>query len=70
MGFIQDVINGVKMMIETFKRIICFLNSVPRRIANLNAGFESIFNGTNVVEEAFAERSIDAQVARKTPTWL
>ena len=47
MGFIEDVVNGVKYMIETFKRIICFLASVPKRIQNINAGFENIFNGIN-----------------------
>ena len=47
MSFVQDVINGVKYMIETFKRIICFLASVPKRIQNINAGFENIFNGIN-----------------------
>ena len=47
MGFISDVIDGVKYMIETFKRIICFLASVPKRISNINAGFENIFNGIN-----------------------
>jgi phage-related protein len=47
MWFISDVINGVKYMIETFKRIICFLASVPKRVSNINAGFENIFNGIN-----------------------
>lgn len=47
MGFVQDVINGINYMIETFKRIICFLASVPKRISNINAGFENIFNGIN-----------------------
>ena len=47
MGFIQDIINGIKNMIQTFKRIICFLGSVPMRIRNINAGFENIFNGIN-----------------------
>jgi len=55
MGFIEDVINGVKMMIETFKRIICFLDTVPRRISNLNAGFENIFNGINREFEAIGK---------------
>ena len=45
MSFIQDVIDGVKYMIETFKRIICFLASVSKRVSNINAGFENIFNG-------------------------
>jgi hypothetical protein len=55
MGFIQDVIDGVKMMIDTFKKIICFLTSVPRRISNLNAGFENVFNGINAEFEAIGK---------------
>jgi len=55
MGFIQDVINGVKYMIETFKRIICFLASVPKRIKNINAGFENIFNGINAEFDAIGK---------------
>lgn len=47
MGFIQDIIAGIRNMIDTFKRIICFLGSVPVRIRNINAGFENIFNGIN-----------------------
>jgi len=47
MGFIEDIIAGIKNMIQTFKRIICFLGSVPMRIRNINAGFENIFNGIN-----------------------
>ena len=47
MGFIQDIIAGIRNMIDTFKRIICFLGSVPMRIRNINAGFENIFNGIN-----------------------
>jgi hypothetical protein len=47
MSFITDIIAGIKNMIQTFKRIICFLESVPMRIRNINAGFENIFNGIN-----------------------
>lgn len=47
MSFIEDIIAGIKNMIQTFKRIICFLGSVPMRIRNINAGFENIFNGIN-----------------------
>lgn len=47
MSFISDVINGIRMMIQTFKRIICFFGSVPRRISNINAGFGNIFKGIN-----------------------
>ena len=47
MGFIEDIIDGIRNMIQTFKRIICFLGSVPMRIRNINAGFENIFNGIN-----------------------
>jgi hypothetical protein len=55
MGFVQDVINGVKYMIETFKRIICFLASVSKRINNINAGFENIFNGINAEFDAIGK---------------
>ena len=55
MGFVQDVINGVKYMIETFKRIICFLASVSKRISNINAGFENIFNGINAEFDAIGK---------------
>ena len=55
MSFVQDVINGVKYMIETFKRIICFLASVPKRIQNINAGFENIFNGINAEFDAIGK---------------
>lgn len=47
MSFLEDIIDGIKNMIQTFKRIICFLGSVPMRIRNINAGFENIFNGIN-----------------------
>ena len=49
MGFIQDIINGIKYMIETFKRIVCFFNSVPTRIRNINSGFSNIFKGIKVL---------------------
>jgi len=39
---LADFIDGIKNMIEGFKRIICFLASVPRRISNINAGFDNI----------------------------
>lgn len=48
MGFIEDVINGVKMMIEGFKRIICFFGSIPRRISNINSSLSNIFKGINL----------------------
>ena len=55
MSFIQDVIDGVKYMIETFKRIICFLASVSKRVSNINAGFENIFNGINAEFDAIGK---------------
>lgn len=55
MSFIDDIINGIKMMIQTFKRIVCFLNSVPIRIRNINAGFENIFNGINAEFDAIGK---------------
>ena len=47
MKFIDDLVDGIKYMIETFKRIVCFFESVPVRVRNINAGFENIFNGIN-----------------------
>jgi hypothetical protein len=55
MGFIQDIIKGIRNMIDTFKRIICFLGSVPMRIRNINAGFENIFNGINAEFDAIGK---------------
>ena len=55
MGFVQDIIDGIAYMIETFKRIICFLASVPKRIQNINAGFENIFNGINAEFDAIGK---------------
>lgn len=55
MSFITDVINGIQNMIRDFKRIICFLGTVPLRIRNLNAGFENIFNGINAEFEAIGK---------------
>ena len=55
MSFITDIIDGIKEMIQTFKRIICFLGSVPTRIRNINAGFENIFNGINAEFDAIGK---------------
>lgn len=55
MSFITDIINGIRNMIRDFKRIICFLGTVPLRIRNLNAGFENIFNGINAEFEAIGK---------------
>tara|TARA_B100000902_G_scaffold336675_1_gene337094 strand:- start:747 stop:1427 length:681 start_codon:yes stop_codon:yes gene_type:complete len=55
MGFVQDIINGIAYLVETFKRIICFLASVPKRIQNINAGFENIFNGINAEFDAIGK---------------
>ena len=55
MSFITDIINGIRMMIETFRRIICFLGSVPTRIRNINAGFANIFKGINAEFDAIGK---------------
>lgn len=55
MGFIQDIINGIKEMIQAFRRIICFLGTVPTRIRNLNAGFSNIFKGINAEFDAIGK---------------
>lgn len=55
MSFITDIINGIRNMIRDFKRIICFLGTVPLRIRNLNAGFENIFNGINAEFDAIGK---------------
>jgi hypothetical protein len=55
MGFIGDIINGIKNMIKTFKQIICFLSTVPTRIENINAGFGNIFKGINTEFEAIGK---------------
>jgi hypothetical protein len=36
---------GVFIMIENFKRIVCFLESVPKRARNVTAGVSNIFLG-------------------------
>ena len=43
---------GIDALIQDFLRIICFLNNVPTRFANVGAGFDSIFDG--VVQEFVA----------------
>tara|TARA_B110000879_G_scaffold158586_1_gene204756 strand:+ start:3008 stop:3670 length:663 start_codon:yes stop_codon:yes gene_type:complete len=55
MGFIQNVIGGVKNMIKNFKIIICFLSTVPNRINNINAGFNNIFKGFTTEFEAIGK---------------
>ena len=41
---------GIDAMIQDFLRIVCFLNNIPARFANIGAGFDSVFKG---VEEEF-----------------
>ena len=43
---------GIDALIQDFLRIVCFLNNVPMRFANVGAGFDSIFDG--VVQEFVA----------------
>lgn len=47
MSLLMDIVNGLDYLIATFKRIICFLASVPRRVSNINAGYKNIFDGIN-----------------------
>lgn len=47
MSLLMKIVNGIDYLIETFRRIICFLGSVPRRISNINAGYKNIFDGIN-----------------------
>jgi hypothetical protein len=48
----SDMTAGIDALIEDFIRIVCFLNNVPMRFANVGAGFDSIFDG--VVQEFVA----------------
>lgn len=41
---------GIDALIQDFLRIVCFLNNIPTRFANIGAGFDSVFKG---VEEEF-----------------
>lgn len=41
---------GIDAMIQDFLRIVCFLNNIPARFANIGAGFDSVFQG---VQEEF-----------------
>jgi len=43
---------GIMTMIENFKRIVCFLNSLPTRARNVTAGVSNIFLGV--------EKKVDA----------
>jgi hypothetical protein len=55
MTFVEDIIDGIKNMIQTFKRLVCFFESVPARVRNINAGFENIFNGINAEFDAIGK---------------
>ena len=45
-------LNGIMTMIENFKRIVCFLESLPTRTRNVSAGVSNIFLGV--------EKKVDA----------
>tara|TARA_Y100000992_G_scaffold857_1_gene520 strand:- start:4860 stop:5690 length:831 start_codon:yes stop_codon:yes gene_type:complete len=45
-----DLTAGIDALIQDFLRIVCFLNNIPARFANIGAGFDSVFKG---VEEEF-----------------
>lgn len=38
-------INGIDKMIADFEEIACFINKLPNRLANIQAGVSNIFNG-------------------------
>ena len=45
-------LDGIMTMIENFKRIICFLESMPKRARNVTSGVSNIFSGV--------EKKVDA----------
>jgi hypothetical protein len=49
---ITDMIDGIAIMIENFRRIVCFLGSIPKRIHNINYGMYNTFKGVNKEFEA------------------
>tara|TARA_B110000879_G_scaffold158586_1_gene204753 strand:+ start:783 stop:1538 length:756 start_codon:yes stop_codon:yes gene_type:complete len=46
---------GVLEMIENFKRIICFLQSIPKRSRNITSGVNNIFKGVGKKYEAIGK---------------
>ena len=51
----RSVFGGVMRMIENFKRIVCFLESLPLRARNVTSGVENIFEGVAKKVEAIGK---------------
>jgi len=51
----RKAFSGILRMIENFKRIICFLESLPLRARNVTSGVENIFNGVGKKVEALGK---------------
>jgi len=52
---IRVTLDGIMDMIENFKRIICFLQSVPLRMRNITSGMDNIFKGIAKKHEAIGK---------------
>jgi len=51
----RRALSGILQMIENFKRIVCFLESLPLRARNITSGVENIFNGVAKKVEAIGK---------------
>tara|TARA_B100000902_G_scaffold336675_1_gene337095 strand:- start:1486 stop:2205 length:720 start_codon:yes stop_codon:yes gene_type:complete len=51
----RAVFGGVMRMIENFKRIVCFLESLPLRARNVTSGVQNIFEGVGKKVEAIGK---------------
>ena len=58
----RAVFGGVLRMIENFRRIVCFLESLPLRARNVTSGVQNIFEGVAKKVEAIG-KSINAGAA-------
>jgi hypothetical protein len=54
-------LDGIMVMIENFKRIICFLESMPKRTRNVTSGVSNIFLGVEKKVDALG-KSISAGI--------
>jgi hypothetical protein len=54
-------LDGILVMIENFKRIICFLESMPKRARNVTSGVSNIFLGVEKKVDALG-KSISAGI--------
>jgi hypothetical protein len=48
-------LDGIMTMIENFKRIICFLESMPKRARNVTSGVSNIFSGVEQKVDALGK---------------